>query len=129
MSISAIQEYEQYNMLSNMDFNNLLSKLYSDIQKNNDITWLYNRFLSPKIYYKLIYCLDFNTRKKFNKINENIAIQTKSKLSYDEIENMLNDFYDNEENEVNDYNDNLQNEYDDSYDDIIYHVYKKSEKD
>jgi hypothetical protein len=128
MSFTAIQEYNQYNYLINMSFNNLLNKLYNDIYSNNDISWLYNQFLSTKLYYKLINSLDYNAMKKFNILNNNLVLPTKSKLKYNEIENILNDFYINEEYEVNDYNENL-NDYDNNYDDDIYYIYKKSEKD
>lgn len=128
MSYTAIEEYNQYIYLNNMSFNNLLNKLYYDIYSNNDISWVYNQFLSTNLYYKLINSLDYNAIKKFKLLNNNLVLPTKSKLKYNEIENILNDFYINEEYEVNEYNDNL-NDYENNYDDEIYHIYKKTEKD
>lgn len=121
MSLTILDEYNEYNMIVSMDFNDLIDKLYYDINNGHNINWLYNRFISPNLYYKLINKLDYNTSKKFNKINKYLVLNTKSKLSYNEIDNIISNLYINDENE---YYSNINDNYDedDLHDDKYFNI-------
>lgn len=127
MSLSGNFEVNEFIDITNSSISDLTIKLTDDIIYDGDISWIYNRFISSNLYYKILDNLSVTNRQKFNILSKKTYLQTKSKLSYEELEQMQFDMFNDDKIDFEDTYEDM-NDDDHVYDESLF-TFKKTDKE